>query len=143
SLASIGAAIAWRRGRRLMVATCLGALCLYPLFHLWAANFVSGQKHVVPGFLFAYLLAGVALEHLWATRSRATVVLVMTVLTVWGGLQCYWQDRSWADTRPLARYLAMHMRRGERLVAESSWNYILYLYPGRLIASPAGVIDAD
>ena len=54
-LASVGALIAWRR-QRLLVVTCLLALSLYPLFHLWSANFVSAQKHVVAGFLFAYLL---------------------------------------------------------------------------------------
>ena len=48
--------------------TCLLALLVYPAFHLWTANFVSAQKHVVAGFLFAYLLAGVALERLWKSR---------------------------------------------------------------------------
>jgi uncharacterized membrane protein (UPF0136 family) len=143
SLASAGAVIAWRRGRRALVVTCLLALSLYPLFHLWSANFVSAQKHVVAGFLFAYLLAGVALERLWALRSRVTAITVLALLTIWGGLQCYWQDHSWSDTRPLARHLALNMKRGDRVVAESSWNYILYLYPRRVIESPADVIDAN
>jgi 4-amino-4-deoxy-L-arabinose transferase-like glycosyltransferase len=143
SLASAGALIAWRRGERLLVVTCLLALSLYPLFHLWSANFVSAQKHVVAGFLFAYLLAGVALERLWASRSRVTPVIVLAVLTIWGGLQCYWQDHSWSDTRALARYLALNMKSGDRVVAESSWNYILYLYPRGMIESPADVIDAN
>ncbi len=143
SLASAGAVVAWRRGRRALVVTCLLALSLYPLFHLWSANFVSAQKHVVAGFLFAYLLAGVALERLWASRSRVTPVFVLALLTIWGGLQCYWQDHSWSDTRPLARYLALNMKSGDRVVAESSWNYILYLYPRRMIEAPADVIDAN
>ena len=143
SLASAGAVIAWRRRQRLLVVTCLLALSLYPLFHLWSANFVSAQKHVVAGFLFAYLLAGLALERLWASRSRVTPVIVLAVLTIWGGLQCYWQDHSWSDTRTLARYLALNMKRGDRVVAESSWNYILYLYPRGMIESPADVIDAN
>jgi hypothetical protein len=143
SLASAGAVIAWRRRRRLLVVTCLLALSLFPLFHLWSANFVSAQKHVVAGFLFAYLLAGLALERLWASRSRVTPVIVLAVLTIWGGLQCYWQDHSWSDTRTLAHYLALNMKRGDRIVAESSWNYILYLYPRGLIESPADVIDAN
>jgi hypothetical protein len=104
---------------------------------------VSAQKHVVAGFLFAYLLAGVALERLWASRSRVTPVIVLAVLTVWGGLQCYWQDHSWSDTRTLAHYLALNMKSGDRVVAESSWNYILYLYPRGMIESPADVIDAN
>jgi hypothetical protein len=88
SLASVGAFVAWRRGQRLLVVTCLLALSLYPVFHLWSANFVSAQKHVVAGFLFAYLLGGLALERLWASRSRVTTVTVLAVLTIWGGLQC-------------------------------------------------------
>jgi hypothetical protein len=143
ALASAGALVAWRRRERLLVATCLLALLLYPAFHLWTANFVSAQKHVVAGFLFAYLLAGLALERLWTSRARATAVIVLAVLTLWGGLQCYWQDHSWSDTRTLARHLALNMKRGERIVAESSWNYILYLYPRGLIESPADVIDAN
>jgi hypothetical protein len=143
SLASVGAFVAWRRGLRLLAVTCLLALSLYPLFHLWSANFVSAQKHVVAGFLFAYLLGGLALERLWASRSRVATVTVLAVLTVWGGLQCYWQDHSWSDTRALARYLALNMKRGDQLVAESSWNYILYLYPKGIIGAPADVIDAN
>jgi hypothetical protein len=143
SLASAGAVIAWRRGQRLLVVTCLLALFLYPLFHLWSANFVSAQKHVVFGFLFAYLLAGLALERLWASRSRVTPIIVLAVLAIWGGLQCYWQDHSWSDTRTLARYLALNMKIGDRVVAESSWNYILHLYPKGMIESPADVIDAN
>jgi Dolichyl-phosphate-mannose-protein mannosyltransferase len=143
ALASAGALVAWRRRERLLVVTCLLALSLYPAFHLWTANFVSAQKHVVAGFLFAYLLAGVALERLWASRSRAAPVIVLAVLTIWGGLQCYWQDHSWSDTRTLAHYLALNMKSGDRIVAESSWNYILYLYPRGMIESPADVIDAN
>ena len=143
SLATAGAVVAWRRGQRALVVTCLLALSLYPLFHLWSANFVSAQKHVVAGFLFAYLLAGVALERLWDSRSRVTAVIVLALLTIWGSLQCYWQDHSWSDTRPLARYLALNMKSGDRIVAESSWNYSLYLYPRRMIESPADVIDAN
>jgi 4-amino-4-deoxy-L-arabinose transferase-like glycosyltransferase len=143
ALATAGAVVAWRRGQRLLVVTCLLATAVFPAFHLWTANFVSGQKHVVAGFLFAYLLAGVAFERLWTSRSRAAAVVLLAVVTVWGGLQCYWQDRSWSDARPLARHLLLNMKRGEKVVAESSWSYTLYLYPGRLIESPTDVIDAN
>jgi len=143
ALASAGALVAWRRRERLLAVTCLLALSLYPAFHLWTANFVSAQKHVVAGFLFAYLLAGLAFERLWTSRARATAVSGLAVLTLWGGLQCYWQDHSWSDTRTLAHYLALNMKRGDRIVAESSWNYSLYLYPRGLIESPADVIDAN
>ncbi len=143
ALASAGALLAWRRRQRLLAVTCLLALLIYPAFHLWTSNFVSAQKHVVAGFLFAYLLAGVALERLWESRSRMTAVSVLAALMIWGGLQCYWQDRSWSDTRTLAHYLALNMKRGDRVVAEASWNYILYLYPPGLIESPADVIDAN
>ena len=143
ALATVGAVVAWRRRHRLLVVTCLLALGVYPAFHLWTANFVSGQKHVVAGFLFSYLLAGVALERLWIARARATTVAVLAVLTIWGALQCYWQDHSWSDTRPLVHHLASHMKRGDRIVAESSWNYTLYLYPRGLISAPAEVIDAN
>ena len=143
ALATVGAVVAWRRRHPLLVVTCLLALGVYPAFHLWTANFVSGQKHVVAGFLFSYLLAGVALERLWISRARATTVAVLGALTIWGALQCYWQDHSWSDTRALAHHLASHMKRGDRIVAESSWNYTLYLYPRGLIGSPAEVIDAN
>lgn len=143
ALASAGALGAWRRRQRLLAVTCLLALSVYPAFHLWTANFVSAQKHVVAGFLFAYLLAGLALERLWNSRSRLTAVSVLAALMIWGGLQCYWQDHSWSDTRPLARYLALNMKPGDRIAAEGSWNYILYLYPAGLIESPADVIDAN
>ena len=143
ALAGAGALVAWRRGERLLAVTCVLALSVYPAFHLWTANFVSAQKHVVAGFLFAYLLAGLALERLWTSRSRATAATVLVVLTLWGGLQCYWQDRSWSDIRTLARHLALNIERGDRVVAESSWNYMLYLYPRGLIESPADVIDAN
>jgi hypothetical protein len=143
-LAVGGAVTAWRTPRgRLLAATCLLALFVYPAFHLWTANFVSGQKHVVAGFLFAYLLAGMALERLWASRSRAPAVAVLSVLTLWGALQGYWQDHSWADIRPLADYLVRSVRPGERVLAESPWSYTLYLYPAGLIASPSTVIDAN
>jgi 4-amino-4-deoxy-L-arabinose transferase-like glycosyltransferase len=143
ALASVGALVAWRSRQRLLVVTCLLALSVYPAFHLWTANFVSAQKHVVAGFLFAYLLAGVTLDRLWNSRSRATTVSVVATLAIWGALQCYWQDHSWSDTRTLAHYLALNMKRGDRVVAESPWNYTLYLYPRGLIESPADVIDAN
>ena len=72
-----------------------------------------------------------------------TPVIVLAVLTIWGGLQCYWQDRSWSDTRTLVHYLALNMKSGDQVVAESSWSYILYLYPRGMIASPSDVIDAN
>jgi hypothetical protein len=143
ALAAAGALVLWRRRQRLLIVTCLLAVSLYPAFHLYTGNFVSGQKHVVAGFLFAYLLAGLAVERLWSSRSRATAIAVLTVLTLWGGFQCYWQDHSWSDTRALAEYLVRNMKRGDRIVAESSWNYILYLYPRGRIASPTDVIDAN
>lgn len=143
ALAGAGAIIAWRRRQRMLALACLGALLLFPVFHLWTANAVSGQKHAVPGFLFAYLLAGVALERWWRFRSRAPVLLGLALLVTWGGLQWYWQERSWSDTRALAGYLARHMARGERVVAESAWTYILVLYPRGVIEAPSDVIDAN
>ena len=142
-LAGVGAIIAWRRHQRMLVVTCLVALLLFPLFHLWTANAVSSQKHVVPGFLFAYLLAGVALERWWSSRSHAAVVLGLALLTTWGSFQWYWQEHSWSDNRTLASYLAQNMQRGERVLAESAWTYILTLYPSGVIESPSDVIDAN
>ena len=142
-LAGAGALVAWRRGKRSLVLTCLLALLVYPAFHLWTGNFVSGQKHVVAGFLFGSLLAGVALERVWASRSLVWPALALAALALWGGVQCYWQDRSWSDVRPLAAYLTEHMRPGDRVIAESSWSYTLYLYPRGIVASPADVIDAN
>jgi len=142
-LASIGAVLAWRRHRQMLVVTCLLALSFFPVFHLWTANSVSSQKHVVPGFLFAYLLVGVALERLWNSRWHRTLVLGLALLTTWGSLQWYWQEHSWSDSRAVARYLAQNMERGDRVVAESAWTYILALYPKGVLTSPADVIDAN
>ena len=142
-LASVGASVAWKEHRRLLVVTCLVALSVFPAFHLWTANSVSAQKHVVPGFLFAYLLAGVALARFWKFRSRVALCLGLGLLTVWGGLQWYWQEYSWSDTRALDRYLVQHMTRGDRVVADSAWTYILALYAHGAIQSPADVIDAN
>jgi hypothetical protein len=127
----------------MLVLTCLVSLALYPAFHLWTANFMSSQKHVVPGFLFAYLLAGVALERWWNSGSRVTVFAVLALSALWSGVQWYWQEHSWSDTRILARYLEENMARGERILAEASWIYILSLYPKGLIQSPSDVIDAN
>ena len=143
-LATAGAIVAWRRRHRRLVVTCLLALSLYPVFHLWTGNFVSGQKHVVAGFLFAFLLGGLALDRMWKVPSRrVTLVGLLCLLAVWGGLQWHWQEHSWTDTRILTRYLAQHMKPGERIIADSSWIYILSLYPAGLIASPSDVIDAN
>jgi 4-amino-4-deoxy-L-arabinose transferase-like glycosyltransferase len=131
-----------RAGGWARAAVCVLALFVYPAFHLWTGNFVSGQKHVVAGFLFASMLAGVTLDRLWS-RSRPATLAVLMPLAVWGGLQCAWQDRSWADARPLADHLATHVRLGERVLAESAWVYTMYLYPAGRVASPAAVIDAN
>jgi 4-amino-4-deoxy-L-arabinose transferase-like glycosyltransferase len=140
-LAGSGALLVWRRRPALAVAGVL-ALAIYPAFHLWTSNFVSGQKHVVAGFLFAYLLAGVALDRLW--RAQAVLALgALAALAVWGVVQWHWQEHSWSDARPLTRRLAQEIRPGERVIAESSWIYILALYPGGLIASPSDVVDAN
>jgi 4-amino-4-deoxy-L-arabinose transferase-like glycosyltransferase len=142
-LAGAGAMVAWRRHSRLLVVTCLAALLVFPAFHLWTANSVSSQKHVVPGFLFAYLLAGVGLERWWNSRSRPALILGLTLLATWGALQWYWQEHSWSDNRTLAAHLVRNIRPGERVVAESAWTYILALYPAGAIASPSDVIDAN
>ena len=142
SLAAAGAVVAWRGGRRMLAVTCIGALAVYPVFHLWTANFVSGQKHVVPGFLFGYLLAGVALDRLWRNGARVRNALILVGVAFLGGVQWYWQEHSWSDTRPLTRHLVREMKPGDRLIAESSWIYALALYPAGLVESPADVIDA-
>jgi hypothetical protein len=143
ALMGVGAVMAWRKGQRLLAVTCAIAMALYPSFHLLTANFVSGQKHVVAGFLFAYLLGGLALHRLWESGRRAVAAGLLAVLAVWGGAQCYWQDRSWCDVRSLARHLIDNMQRGDRVVAESSWSYTVYLYPTGRIDAPAAVIDAN
>src|SRR4029453_8924656 len=116
-LAIAGVPAARRRPRGWVLAgACLGALLVYPAFHLWTANFVSGQKPVVTGFLFASMLGGAALDRLWRSPSRAAAAVALIALAVWGGLQCYGQDRSWPDARPLAHHLATHIRHGDRVL---------------------------
>jgi hypothetical protein len=140
ALACAGAVAVWRAGRRLLAATCFGALALSPTFHVWTANFVSSQKHAVPGFMFAYLLAGVSLTRLTRMRSRLAVGVV---LILWGSGQWFWQENSWSDNRAVAGYLAEHMTRGERVLADSSWAYTVTLYPRGLVDSPFDVLDTN
>ena len=142
---AIAGALAVRRQPRgpALAAVSLLALFVYPMFHLWTGNFVSGQKHAVAGFLFAYPIAGAALERLWRSRSRAWTIAVIAALALWGGVQCYWQDRSWPDVRPLAAHLVANVRPGDRVLAESPWSYTLFLYPAGRVVSPWDVIDAN
>jgi hypothetical protein len=143
ALASAGAVAVWRTGRPLLAATCLGALTLSPAFHVWTANFVSSQKHAVPGFMFAYLLAGAGLARLTGARSRVARPAVVVALALWGSGQWFWQENSWSDNRAVAGYLAAHMRRGERVLADSSWAYTVALYPRGLVDSPFDVLDTN
>ncbi len=70
-------------------------------------------------------------------------VAVLALLTIWGSLQWCWQEHSWSDTRTLAGHLAQSMKRGERVIADSAWTYILFRYPMGVIESPDDVIDAN
>jgi hypothetical protein len=142
-LACFGAVAVWKTRRRLLAVTCLMALAISPAFHVWTANFVSSQKHAVPGFMFAYLLAGATLARLTTARSRLALPLVVIVLTLWGSFQWFWQENSWSDNRRVARYLAQNMTQGERVLADSSWTYTLSLYPRQLIDSPFDVLDTN
>lgn len=140
-LAAWGALAAWRTRSKGLVAVCLGSLLIWPLFHMAALNHVSENKHVVAGFLFAYLLAGVGLERLWSSRARWAMAAVLPLVVLWGALQSQWQEYSWADVRPAAGYLVDHVKPGETVVADQSISYALYLYPARLIDAPGAVSE--
>ena len=71
------------------------------------------------------------------------LVALLLLLTAWGGLQWYRQEHSWSDTRALTSHLVQHLKPGERVIADSSWIYILALYSRGLIESPSNVIDAN
>ncbi|MBZ5590143.1 MAG: glycosyltransferase [Acidobacteriia bacterium] len=142
-LAVCGGIGAWKKHSRLLVLTCLGSLLVWPAFHLWSLNFVGASKHVVAGFFFSYLLAGVGLDRLWNSRARWGVPAVVAVMLTWGGLQWYWQEHSWRDHRPAESYLLSNMKPGEKLVAEASWTFVLDLYSHRVIASPFEVIGPN
>ncbi len=135
-----GSVAAWRKHPKALIVTCLGSLLLWPVFHLAAVNHVSSQKHVVAGFFFAYLVAGVGLEHLWRSRARWAIWVVLPAVVLWGVLQSQWQEYSWSDVRPVAGVLVREMKRGDTLAADSPWSYTLFLYPAKLIDAPSAVI---
>lgn len=134
------------RNRRL-AASLFAGLLLWPTYHLITANSVGAEKHIVVGFLFGYPLVGAALAHIWAIRGHAAQwvrpVLVLTVLALAlvGVTQATLLDRSWADTRPAAAYLAAHVYPGQRVLASNSSPYQLALYKAGAIKSPWDVYD--
>ncbi len=142
------------RDKRALASVLLLSLAIWPAFHLLTGNPVSRGKHVVMGYLFAYMLVGLALSALWeavkrrhasgrglAVAFRALAIAAILVLGVMGQIQMNQTNRAWPDARQAARYLQERVVPGEQLLINESWPYTMYLYTAGRIDSPWDVYD--
>jgi hypothetical protein len=131
------------RGRRGTASVLLGALFIWPAFHIATRNGVSFNKHVVFGYLFAYPLVGLAFARLARGRAgHAIAAILIGGLALLGSVQMGQADHAWPDVRPTARYLVGHVHPGQRLLINDAWPYTMYLYAQHRITSPWDVYDA-
>jgi hypothetical protein len=142
------------REKRALASVLLLSLAIWPAYHLLSGNPVSRGKHVVMGYLFAYMLVGLALSALWeavkrrhasgrglAVAFRALAIAAILVLGVIGQIQMNQTNRAWPDARQAARYLQERVEPGEQLLINESWPYTMYLYTAGRIDSPWDVYD--
>ncbi len=145
-LVAAGGVLGWGQWRRPLITTMILSLFVWPIFHLWNGNHVSAEKHLVMGYFFAYPLIGIGLQRLRRSTKRLLTVGALIFLAGWGMRQWYWQEFSWTDVRPAARYLMQHVQRGDKIFVDYSawvnvyWWYVPDLYPQQ-IASPFDLFD--
>jgi hypothetical protein len=141
-LLALSGAILLRGHRRIALALLSGVVAA-PLYHLGTGNPSGDQKHVVFGLLFVLPLAGVALERVFAARrARLPAALLLSGLLVFGLAQATRIDESWPDLRQSAAVLSARVHRGERLLINSTWVEVAYLYDRGRIDSPYDAYDA-
>lgn len=131
-----------RRGRPLGATLAL-AVVVFPAYHLLTVNSVSANKHLVLGALVAAPVLGGGLSRL-AARGRAglaAALLLAVGLSGLAGVQARWLDQTWSDQRPVAAYLAEHVRPGQRLLVSSAWQLLPTLY-GSTVTDLGQVTDA-
>jgi hypothetical protein len=145
-LVAAGGWLATGRARALATVLLL-SLLLWPAYHLILNDPVSGTKHLVYGFLFAYPLVGLALSTLlsahppWSLLRRAVGVALLIVLATVGVVQRDRLGQAWPDARPAAEYLARQVQPGQKLLINESWPYTMVLYRAGRINSPWDIFD--
>jgi hypothetical protein len=154
-VALVGLIVLWRQRHLQLVALALfGASWLTPMYHLYAREPISLDKHIAYGLFFAAPLAGFALA--WLARlNRPTArgsrdahwILSATVLVLaltLGLQQSHTLFTSWANTDQLSYVLRTQVRNGSgRILAEDievarfdvrnftqqwQWSGIAFLY---------------
>jgi hypothetical protein len=131
------------KGRRRIALALLTGVIAAPLYHLGSGNPSGDQKHVVFGLLFILPLAGVTLERVLAgRRTRPLAAVLVAGLLVFGLAQLARIDESWPDLRQSAAVLSAHVHPGQRLLINSAWTDVAYLYDRGRIASPYDAWDA-
>jgi hypothetical protein len=130
------------RGRRAVALALLTGALAAPLYHLGTGDPSGDQKHVVFGLLFTLPLAGVALARALSGSTRPAGAALLVGLFVFGLAQLARIDESWPDLRGSAAFLGAHVHRGERLLINSSWVDVAYLYDRGRMRSPYDAYDA-
>ena len=139
-LAAGGAALVGRR-RPALALVLLGLALPWPILHVALSHHVSFHKDMMFCFAFLFPLAGVGAARLWATRRR-TAIALLAPLALWGVAQLHWEDRSWADMRPAARYVLAGLPPGARFAAGAGWDFRMYAVLDHGVTSPWDVLDA-
>lgn len=131
------------RGQRRVGAALCAGLLVVPAFHVVTGNPVGDNKHVVFAVLFALPLIGLTLATAAPTWRRALVVApLVAVLATFGWVQMDRIDRSWPDLRASIAFLGERFEPGDRVLANTSWPYVLDLLERDKLSSPYELVDA-
>jgi hypothetical protein len=139
ALAIAGGKRIWKE-QRLLALALLGGSVPWPALHVVLGRYVSLVKDSAFGLLMLYPLAGIALAELWRERRRAGVAL-LALAGVWGIAQCYWQDRSWEDIRPVVQFILPQLRSDQRVALEHGWSFSMYAVLDHHLPTTSSVID--
>ncbi len=131
------------RGRRLIALALLTGVIGAPIYHLTTGNPSGDQKHVVFGLIFMLPLIGVTLSHAMRRWRALLAVPALIGLAGFALVQVVRIDEGWPDLRASASVLVRDVHPGERLLANSSWVYSLYLYDHHRIGNPYDVYEAS
>jgi hypothetical protein len=139
ALAVLGAGHIWRE-HRLLALTLLSGGLLWGALHVALGRYASLVKDSAFGFLMLYPLAGMALSKLWRERRQAGLAL-LGLAGLWGLAQCYWQDRSWEDIRPVVHFILPRLRSDQRIALEHGWSFSMYAVLDHHLPADSSVID--
>lgn len=130
-LAALGA---WLFARNQMSAILIGSLFIWPAYHIITGNPAGDQKHVVLGFIFAYPVVGLFLSRLagenWTSFVKASTIAMVAFYV--GAVQMDRLDHWWPEVRPVAQFLQLNVKPGEKILDNDSWQHMIYLYPGNM-----------